>query len=47
MGIGGLRGGKVGADGKMHYNPGWEPGSMKTLVAHGLILKTPVDVAVE
>jgi hypothetical protein len=36
MGIGGLRGGKVGADGKMHYNPGWEPGSMKTLVAHGL-----------
>jgi hypothetical protein len=20
----------------MHYNPGWEPGSMKTLVAHGL-----------
>jgi hypothetical protein len=24
------------ADGKMHYNPGWEPGSMKTLVAHGL-----------
>ncbi len=36
MGIGGLRGGKIGADGKMHYNPGWEPGSMKTLVAHGL-----------
>jgi hypothetical protein len=25
-----------GADGKMHYNPGWEPGSMKTLAAHGL-----------
>jgi len=22
MGIGGLRGGKIGADGKMHYNPG-------------------------
>ena len=20
----------------MHYNPGWEPGSMKTLAAHGL-----------
>ena len=36
MGIGGLRGGKIGADGKMHYNPGWEPGSMKTLAAHGL-----------
>ena len=36
MGIGGLRGGKMGIDGKMHYNPGWEPGSMKTLVAHGL-----------
>jgi hypothetical protein len=32
MGIGGLRGGKMGIDGKMHYNPGWEPGSMKTLV---------------
>jgi hypothetical protein len=31
-----LRPGKIGADGKMHYNPGWEPGSMKTLVAHGL-----------
>ncbi len=36
MGIGGLRGGKIGADGKMHYNPGWEPGSMKTLAVHGL-----------
>jgi hypothetical protein len=23
-------------DGKMHYNPGWESGSMKTLAAHGL-----------
>jgi hypothetical protein len=34
--FGGLRGGKIGADGKMHYNPGWEPGSMKTLAAHGL-----------
>jgi hypothetical protein len=31
MGIGGLRGGKMGIDGKMHYNPGWESGSMKTL----------------
>jgi hypothetical protein len=27
---------QIGADGKMHYNPGWEPGSMKTLAAHGL-----------
>ncbi|VVH60096.1 hypothetical protein BAZOLSSOX_691, partial [uncultured Gammaproteobacteria bacterium] len=36
MGIGGLRGGKMGIDGKMHYNPGWESGSMKTLAAHGL-----------
>ena len=36
MGIGGLRGGKMGIDDKMHYNPGWEPGSMKTLAAHGL-----------
>jgi hypothetical protein len=23
-GIGGLRGGKMGANGKMQYNPGWE-----------------------
>jgi hypothetical protein len=36
MGIGGLRGGKMGANGKMQYNPGWESGSMKTLAAHGL-----------
>ncbi|VVM23323.1 hypothetical protein BSPWISOXPB_5804, partial [uncultured Gammaproteobacteria bacterium] len=36
MGIGGLRGGKIGANGKMQYNPGWESGSMKTLAAHGL-----------
>ncbi len=36
MGIGGLRGGKMGVDGKMQYNPGWESGSMKTLAAHGL-----------
>jgi hypothetical protein len=35
-GIGGLRGGKMGANGKMQYNPGWESGSMKTLAAHGL-----------
>jgi NADH:ubiquinone oxidoreductase subunit 6 (subunit J) len=28
MGIGGLRGGKMGANGKMQYNPGWESGSM-------------------
>jgi hypothetical protein len=26
----------MGANGKMQYNPGWEPGSMKTLAAHGL-----------
>ncbi len=26
----------MGIDGKMQYNPGWESGSMKTLVAHGL-----------
>jgi hypothetical protein len=26
----------MGIDDKMHYNPGWEPGSMKTLAAHGL-----------
>jgi hypothetical protein len=31
MGIGELRGGKMGANGKMQYNPGWESGSMKTL----------------
>ncbi|VVM21542.1 hypothetical protein BSPWISOXPB_7270 [uncultured Gammaproteobacteria bacterium] len=36
MGIGELRGGKMGANGKMQYNPGWESGSMKTLAAHGL-----------
>jgi hypothetical protein len=36
MGIGGLRGGKMVANGKMQYNPGWESGSMKTLAAHGL-----------
>ncbi len=36
MGIGGLRGGKMGTNGKMQYNPGWESGSMKTLAAHGL-----------
>jgi hypothetical protein len=36
MGIGGPRGGKMGANGKMQYNPGWESGSMKTLAAHGL-----------
>ncbi|SMN17254.1 Rhs family protein [uncultured Candidatus Thioglobus sp.] len=36
MGIGGLRGGKMGVDGKMQHNPGWESGSMKTLAAHGL-----------
>ncbi|OIR25173.1 hypothetical protein BGC33_05595 [Bathymodiolus thermophilus thioautotrophic gill symbiont] len=36
MGIGGIRGGKIGANGKMQYNPGWESGSMKTLAAHGL-----------
>jgi hypothetical protein len=36
MGIGGLRGGKMGANGKMQYNLGWESGSMKTLAAHGL-----------
>jgi hypothetical protein len=35
-GIGELRGGKMGANGKMQYNPGWESGSMKTLAAHGL-----------
>jgi hypothetical protein len=34
-GIGGLRGGKMGANGKMQYNPGWESGSMKTLATHG------------
>jgi hypothetical protein len=34
--IGELRGGKMGANGKMQYNPGWESGSMKTLAAHGL-----------
>ncbi|VVM28539.1 hypothetical protein BSPWISOXPB_3594, partial [uncultured Gammaproteobacteria bacterium] len=28
MGIGELRGGKMGANGKMQYNPGWESGSM-------------------
>jgi hypothetical protein len=33
---GGLRGGKMGTNGKMQYNPGWESGSMKTLAAHGL-----------
>ncbi|VVM21526.1 hypothetical protein BSPWISOXPB_7254 [uncultured Gammaproteobacteria bacterium] len=32
----GIRGGKIGANGKMQYNPGWESGSMKTLAAHGL-----------
>ncbi|SSC09038.1 RHS repeat-associated core domain-containing protein [bacterium endosymbiont of Bathymodiolus sp. 5 South] len=36
VGIGELRGGKMGANGKMQYNPGWESGSMKTLAAHGL-----------
>ncbi len=36
MGIGGLRGGEMGANGKMQYNPGWEAGSLKTLAAHGL-----------
>ncbi|SMN12661.1 Rhs family protein [Bathymodiolus heckerae thiotrophic gill symbiont] len=36
MGIGGLRGEKMGVDGKMQHNPGWESGSMKTLAAHGL-----------
>jgi hypothetical protein len=36
MGIGGLRGGKMGTNGKMQHNPGWESGSMKTLAAHGL-----------
>jgi hypothetical protein len=36
MGIGELRGGKMGANGKMQYNSGWESGSMKTLAAHGL-----------
>jgi hypothetical protein len=30
--IGELRGGKMGANGKMQYNPGWESGSMKTLL---------------
>jgi hypothetical protein len=30
------RGGKMGANGKMQYNLGWESGSMKTLAAHGL-----------
>ncbi|SSC07408.1 hypothetical protein [bacterium endosymbiont of Bathymodiolus sp. 5 South] len=36
VGIGELRGGKMGANGKMQYNPGWESGSMKTLATHGL-----------
>jgi hypothetical protein len=31
-----IRGGKMGANGKMQYNPSWESGSMKTLAAHGL-----------
>jgi hypothetical protein len=41
MGIGGLRGGKMGTNGKMQHNPGWESGSMKTLAAHGLASKFP------
>jgi hypothetical protein len=39
---GGLRGGKMGIDGKMHYNPGWESGSMKTLAAHGYYITVSI-----
>ena len=36
MGIGELRGGTIGANGKMQYKPGWGDGQWKTLSAHGL-----------